>query len=123
MSETPSAEPAGSKNNESEKTPEDKTVPSSDTASCISEKSLTLSDNNSATSASDVKKQSASFKIPQTSKPSGIKPPAPPSRIGRPCGGVQKPAVPSTPTKSESYFLIRMLDFCFCMLTLKPIHT
>jgi hypothetical protein len=32
------------------------------------------------------------------SKQSGIRPP---SRIGRPCGGIQKPAIPTTPTKSE----------------------
>ncbi|XP_064210953.1 CAP-Gly domain-containing linker protein 1 isoform X9 [Tribolium castaneum] len=40
------------------------------------------------------------------SKQSGIRPP---SRIGRPCGGIQKPAVPSTPTKNSSDDSIRRL--------------
>lgn len=34
----------------------------------------------------------------KSTKLSGIRPP---SRIGRPCGGIHKPAIPTTPTRSE----------------------
>ncbi|XP_068898570.1 restin homolog isoform X3 [Tenebrio molitor] len=40
------------------------------------------------------------------SKQSGIRPP---SRIGRPCGGIQKPAIPTTPTKNSSDDSLRRL--------------
>ncbi|XP_044271292.1 CAP-Gly domain-containing linker protein 2 isoform X3 [Tribolium madens] len=49
---------------------------------------------------------SASSSKSTVSKQSGIRPP---SRIGRPCGGIQKPAVPSTPTKNSSDDSIRRL--------------
>jgi hypothetical protein len=41
------------------------------------------------------------------SKQSGIRPP---SRIGRPCGGIQKPAIPTTPTKNSSAVLTEDTD-------------
>ncbi|XP_063931226.1 restin homolog isoform X2 [Zophobas morio] len=40
------------------------------------------------------------------SRQSGIRPP---SRIGRPCGGIQKPAIPPTPTKNSSDDSLRRL--------------
>lgn len=109
MSETPSTDPT-SANNNSDKTLEE--VPSSDKTA--SEKSVPVSDDSASNASDGSKKQSASGK--PAPKPSGIRPPAPPSRIGRPCGGAHKPALPSTPTKSESLLIVAVLDLLECWL-------
>lgn len=58
----------------------------------------TTINNQSDSSEKDETSSEVSIASSKSTKLSGIRPP---SRIGRPCGGIHKPAIPQTPTRSE----------------------
>lgn len=77
---------------------DNKPNPQSDTGTVDNSASASASEKNDNVDSASVKSDGKEKVV----RPSGIKPPAP-SRIGRPCAGVQKPGLPPTPVKSESH--------------------